>query len=183
MCDNIDIVNQAINGNKEAFCELISKNKSEIYKIAFLYTKHEQDSLDIFQDTVYKAFKSIKTIKNPEYFNTWIIRITINCCKNFIKSKKHIINNELLYINDTENDIDKIADTGSDVFNDASKKIDLLNALDKLDDNLKTIVILRYYNDLQLNQIAEILSCPVSTVKTRLYRALDILRHTLHNYL
>lgn len=174
-----DKIRSAAKGNKQAFYQLIHTKEEEIYKIAYLYTKQRQDSLDIFQDTVCHALKSIKTLKDPLYFDTWLIRITINCCNAHVKRKKRITENELLLLDEYEFDP---ADNETDVFENLSAKLDLLNAIDQLDVHSKTIVILRFYKDLPLSRIAEILSCPLSTVKTRLYRALAALKKLLPEY-
>ena len=179
MNSDTDLIQRAVKGNKQAFYQLIHNNKEEIYKIAYLYTKQSQNSLDIFQDTVYHALKSVKTLKDPLYFDTWLIRITINCCNAYVKRKKQITENELQVLDEYE--FDQI-DHEADVFENLSAKLDLWDAIDQLDTNSKTIVILRFYKDLSLSQISEILSCPLNTVKTRLYRALAALKDSLTDY-
>lgn len=179
MNSDTDLIQRAVKGNKQAFYQLIHNNKDELYKIAYLYTKQSRESLDIFQDTVYHALKSIKTLKDPLYFDTWLIRITINCCNAHMRRKKQIAENELQVLDEYE--FDEV-DHEADVFESLSAKLDLWNAIDQLDVNSKTIVILRFYKDLSLNQISEILSCPLSTVKTRLYRALATLKDLLKEY-
>jgi RNA polymerase sigma-70 factor, ECF subfamily len=76
-------VRKAKNGDKKAFQELIEQEKVKLYKIAYLYTKNENDALDIFQETLYKALSSIQNLKDEDYFSTWITRILINNAKDF----------------------------------------------------------------------------------------------------
>ena len=72
-------------GDDNAFYELISESKSQLYKTAFAYVKNKEEALDIVSDTVYKAYISIKKLKQPSFFNTWLTRILINTSLDYIK--------------------------------------------------------------------------------------------------
>jgi RNA polymerase sigma-70 factor (ECF subfamily) len=170
---DINKVTKAKKGDKNAFSELMQERKADIYRIAFVYAKNSDDALDILQNTVYKAFISIKKLNNVEYFNTWITRICINCCIDFIRKKKRITQKEIKYTEPGE--IDNLPESKDDL-SQIALSIDMYNAIDKLDENHKAIVILKYYQDLTLSQISDVLSCPIGTVKTRLNRSLGILR-------
>jgi len=156
----------AKNGDEIAFRELIEEKKAMLYRTAFAYTKNEDDAIEIVQETVYKAFISIKQLKEPAYFTTWLTRILINCAINYMKKQKRIIPlSEPIPI-----------DLASTNTGNAEEIMDLSFAIDQLEEKLKTVVILKYYQDLTIVQIAEILECPVGTVKTRLHMALKKLR-------
>ncbi|EGD46715.1 RNA polymerase, sigma-24 subunit, ECF subfamily [Ruminiclostridium papyrosolvens DSM 2782] len=170
----LEKVRNAIKGNKNAFAELMDERKKDIYRIAFIYVKNNLDAMDLFHDTVYNAFATIKKLKNPEFFNTWITRITINCCINFLKKKKRINKNEIQCID--SDDIYQYSDGTPDLSEVLSSNIDLIEAIEKLDIKLKTVILLKYYQDFTINQVAEIVECPIGTVKTRLNRALSLLR-------
>lgn len=71
-------VKRAINGDEKAFIELIEKQREKLYRVAYAYVKNEEDALDIVQETVYKAYISIDTLRKPKYFNTWLTKILIN---------------------------------------------------------------------------------------------------------
>ena len=161
-----DLVNEAKSGNEKAFCELIHMNKDVLYKTAYTYTKNKHDSLEILDDTVYKAYISIKKLKEAQYFNTWLMRILINKCINHLKKRKRIIflNNNLGVIEDAE------------IMRSTEDKLDLYNAIDNLDGKFKIIIILRYFHDLTVPQIADIMNYPIGTVKTYIYKALKKLR-------
>lgn len=81
-------IKQAKRGNEKAFQELIQDEKNKLFRMAYLYVKNEDDALDIVHDTIYKAFISIKKLKEPQYFSTWISRILINSALDFIKKKQ-----------------------------------------------------------------------------------------------
>lgn len=170
---DINKVAKARRGDRNAFSELIQERKDDIYRIVYVYVKNSDDALDILQNAVYKAFISIKRLNNIEYFNTWITRISINCCIDFIRKKKRITQNEIGSIEPEE--MENFSGDQDDL-SQIALSIDMFNAIDKLDENHKTIVILKYYQDLTLSQISDILTCPIGTVKTRLNRALGILR-------
>ncbi|MCC5801251.1 sigma-70 family RNA polymerase sigma factor [Rossellomorea vietnamensis] len=159
------LVEKAKKGDKKAFAQLIEEEKVKIYRTAFLYTKNKDDSLDIVQDSIYKALVSIKNLKEPNYFSSWLMRIVINSSLDFIKKKKKVIPLDLEIVDDI-----RLREFKSDY------KLDLFDAIDGLKDRYRTIIILKYYQDKTLKQIAEILDLPEGTVKSNLHRALQELR-------
>ena len=157
------------NLNDELFSDLIDICKENLYKIAFSYLKNEQNSLDAVSETIYKAYKNIDKLKNREFFNTWIIKILINSCKTVLK------NNKVIYIEE----YDKTKKDNLDILETDFKlsiKIDLYNAIDKLNDKFKSIIILKYLEDMSIIQISEVLNLPEGTVKVYLRRALGVLK-------
>lgn len=160
-----ETVLKAIDGNDDAFYILIQDRKAMLYKTAFAYVKNKQDAQDIVSDTVYKAYISIKKIKNPEFFNTWLTRILINCALDFIKKRKKVI-----YMDE----IHPISKESTSV--DPAQSIDMYHAIDKLEEKYKTVIILKYFQDLTLKEISEILKIPIGTVKTHLHQALKCMR-------
>ncbi|QDP39500.1 sigma-70 family RNA polymerase sigma factor [Radiobacillus deserti] len=168
----METVRRAMNGDDEAFYSLIQENKSTLYRTAFAYTKNEHDAIDIVQEAVYKAYISLGKLKEPDYFHTWLTRILINCAIDFLRKKKRVIPfDEPLPESVTSNGVleqKPVEDT-----------MDLLQAVANLNEKYKTVIILKYYRDLPLKQIAEILDCPIGTVKSRLNMALKKLRINL----
>lgn len=172
---DMDKVKKACKGDNDAFSELIQERKADIYKIAYTYMKNQDDALDVVHEVVYKAFISVTKLKSPESFNTWLIKITVNCCIDSLKRGQKLVRFEeaCSYSDEAEQ---------TDAFDDSTNlisSIDLFNAIDKLSMEQRTIVVLKYYQDLTLAQIAEILVCPLGTVKTRLNKALGLLRMDL----
>ncbi|EGD45760.1 RNA polymerase, sigma-24 subunit, ECF subfamily [Ruminiclostridium papyrosolvens DSM 2782] len=162
---------KAINGDKIASSELILERKEDIYRIAYVYMRNENDALDVLHDTIYRSYISIKKLKNPKFFNTWLTRIVINCSLNALKRKKKINDNEDKMLNEDIKDINTENTEDSII-----SGIDLMTSIERLAFSEKTIVILKYFQDLTVSQISEVLSCPIGTVKTRLNRALKLLR-------
>lgn len=159
-------VKLAIRGNEKAFEYLMDINKEMLYRTAFAYVKNEQNALDILQETVYKAYISIDKLKEPKYFKTWLTKILINTAISFINKNKKIV-----YMQDN-------ITNGSNCYESdmVNEKLDILSSIEKLDDKYKTIIILKYFQDLTITEISEVLDCPLGTVKTYLNRALNKLR-------
>ena len=85
------IVKKAIKGNDKAFIILMNQCKEQIYRTAFAYVKEEETALDIVQEVVCKAYKSIENLREPKFFNTWIMRIAINISTGFYNKKNKIV--------------------------------------------------------------------------------------------
>jgi RNA polymerase sigma-70 factor (ECF subfamily) len=162
---DMEKIEKAKKGDAQSFYELITERRELLYKTAYLYVKNEQDALDIVGETVYHAFRSIGKLKHAEYFTTWLVKILIN--QALLMKKKSRSGWPLL----TERDIAD-AEAGLAV----EDKLDLLEAVDRLNEPYKTVIILKYLHDLPNSQIAEILETPVGTVKTHLHRALKKLK-------
>ena len=142
-----------------------------MYRIAFSYSKNEETALDIVQEAITRALKNINKLKNEEYVKTWFYRILINECLQYIKKNKRIITCELQEI---ENKIvwnDNISIDGIDVY----KYVQTLN------EKLKTVIILRFFEDMKIDEIAQITKTNVNTVKSRLYRGLEELNKLMVN--
>lgn len=164
-----DLVNNAKRGDDTSFVELINFYKQNLYKMAFIYVRNEQDALDIVSDTVYKAYMNINKLRESQYFSRWIIKILINLSINKLKSNKNII-----YVDDYSL-LDKNSNISEMEFN-ISKNIDLYNAMDNLNIKYKNLIILKYFQDMTISQISKLLEYPEGTVKVYLRRALKKLK-------
>lgn len=136
-------------------------NYDKYYRLAYSYAHNQADALDIVQESAYKAILKCESIKKEKYVDTWIYRIVINTAVDFIRSKQK----ESLEIYEE--------DTG--VY-DKYEEYDLRQAMEKLDSAEKSIVILKYFEDLKLDEIADVMNENVNTIKSKLYRALKKLR-------
>ncbi|NFG62487.1 sigma-70 family RNA polymerase sigma factor [Clostridium sp. CMCC3677] len=148
---------KASKGDKEAFIELITENKLSLYRVAKGILKNEERVEDAIQNTILKAYENIVKIKKHEYFKTWIIRILINECKAIIKKEKRVI-----YLDET------IIEGN---YEDKYQNIDLETALNNIDEDLRELVVLYYFDDIPQKEIAKILNINETTVRTRLLRA------------
>ena len=154
---------QAKNGNEKAFLKLIEQEKIKLYKMAYMYMKSENDALDIVQETIMKAFIHIKSVKEEKYFSTWITRILINTALEAIRKNNKVVIFDKLIIEPVQS-------------SQQEERMDLLKAIRNLDEKYKTVIILKYYHDLTVSDIAEIVQYPEGTVKTNLHRGLNELK-------
>ena len=166
--NEIRLIKESMKGNKESFGILIKNNKEYLYKMAFLYVKDEQDALEVIHETIYRAFLNIEKLKKAKFFNTWITRILINVSIDFLKKKGK---NEML---DESTPIRKEKCEIS-----TEEKLDLYNAIDLLNDNYKTVIIMMYFNDMKIKDISRVMEIPENTVKTYLRRAKQALGEVL----
>lgn len=168
MVDFNEKVLRARLGDDNAFAELIGERKEMLYRTAFTYVKNKDDALDIVGETIYKAYISIKKLKEPQFFNTWLTRILINISLDHIKKNKKLLPFE-----------GEMAMNESVSSRDPAELLDLYYAVDRLEPKCKTIVILKYFQDFTLAQIAEVMECPIGTVKTYSMKDLKYAPHTL----
>ncbi len=159
----LTIKNKAYKIDGEVLQRLIEVDKQRLYRIAYIYVKNEDDALEIVQEAVYKAFLNIKKLKQPEFFNTWITRIIVNASLDYIKKR-----NRLVYIVD-EKELEKNA-------TEDMEYIDLYKAVDSLEGLYKTVIILKYFEDLKIKDIAKVLDITESNVKNYIHKALKQLR-------
>lgn len=148
---------------REILIEYIKENQERLYKIAYTYTRNQDLALDIVQEAVTKALENIHKLRQEEFVKTWFYRILINEALQTVKKNRKFIEYELLenkeYIHDNE---DKIVEN-----------IDIYNRIEKLNDKLKTVIILRFFENLKIEEIAIITKTNTSTVKSRLYKGLN----------
>ena len=148
---------------KEALVhECLVKNYEKYYRMAYSYVFCEQDAMDIVQEGAYRAILKSDLLKQPEYVDTWICKIVINEALRFLKKNK-------LASVDMESLPEQVKE-------DEVEDIDLQRALDKLDEQERAIVVLRYFEEEKLENIGKTMNLNVNTVKSRLYRAMDKLK-------
>ncbi len=143
----------------------IVENQDMFYRLVYSYVKNQEDALDIIQESIYKAIKNEKTLHDPMVIKTWFYRILINTSVDFIRKNKKIT-----YLPDS------ILELNANVEEDNYKDFELYEALGGLPEKYRTVVILRFFEDLKIEEIANVVGENVNSVKTRLYAALKKLR-------
>ena len=143
---------------------LIENEQERFYRIAYSYVKNREDALDIVHNAIVKALQSCPGLHSPEYAQTWFCRILINESISFLRKTRRLV------------PLEEIQEAADNTQPEQEAYLDLYAALDKLPPELKTVVILRFFEDMKLDEIAEVLSANLSTVKSRLYRALKLLK-------
>ena len=148
---------------KEKLKLYITNNLDKLYRLAFSYAKNEHDAEDIVNESVKRALDAIYQLEKEEFLGTWMYRIVINTASSYMKMKS-----KLIYI-------DEIIEHTL-VKEDKYQDTDLYNMVMKLDSKYRIVIVLRFYEDMAIDKIAEVLNENVSTVKTRLYKALKLLK-------
>lgn len=156
--------------SEKLLIRFITENKENMYRLAFSYVKNAENALDVVQDSIQKALSSLDTLKSEGAIKSWFYRIVVNTSLDFLRKHKRI---QLVD--------DKTLEFHSPVCEDAYHDVDLGKALDELPHAYRTVVVLRYFEDLKIEEIAGVLDENISTVKTRLYHALRKLRITMSN--
>ena len=162
------LVKKAKKGNDKAFLKLFQTYEKEIYRTAFVYVNNQNDALDVVQETAYRAFKSIKNLKEPVYFKTWLFKIAINCAIDIIQKQKKIIPLKPEFEDMISGDPNE----------DVLLTMSLKDLLERLSEEEKSVILLRFYQDMTLKEVSETLRIPLGTAKTILYRALKKLRNS-----
>ena len=151
----------------DAFMESIEENMQSMYKTAWAILRNEEDVADALQETIVKGFESLHTLRRPEFFKTWMIRILINTCLQIRKQRRRLLTfGDDLPEMPVEDSYD--ADSGFKA---------LLNMVDEAD---RLLLTLYYADEFKVSEIAELLEMNVNTVKTRLSRAREKIRRGLY---
>ena len=161
------LAKKAKNGNVSAYGKLIESLKEYLYKTAMLSVKNEDVALDMVGECILRGFQKIHTMKNPEYFKTWLTRILFNVINDYHRSENYNEDVDAFEMPEPEKSIQK------------EDKMDLYQAIDLLSDQYKQVIILKYFDDLKIQEIAYVMGIPEGSVKAYLHRAKEDLKHLL----
>ena len=168
------LVRLAKNGNKAAFGKLARKYRDTVLSLVYDFLKDYQIAQDVAQDVFIKAFKNIGDFEERSRFSSWLFRIAVNTSldarKNQSRRRKFLSKKDVY-----DESVQKSANQ------DMQDGIDdtLVNALNKLSDHQQTAIIMRYFHDSSIREIAEVLDCSESTVRIHLHRAIQKLDKSL----
>ena len=170
--EDTDLIRQAAKGSVESYNLLVSRWEKRIYNYLLRITTNREDALDLTQDVFLKAYQNLRKLDNPARFAPWLYRIAHNEAYSMFRKRK------------PETDIDELEPEatgtgitigGSSVF-PIELSIAVAGALGRLSPDQREAVVLKIYQGFKFEEMSEILSCPVSTVKSRLYTALELLK-------
>lgn len=144
--------------------DYIVNNQESFYKVAYSYVKNQDDALDIVHDSICKALSKLDSLKDEEAIKPWFYKILINSSIDYIrKNSKYVTLGEELLFEECNS-------------NDTYTDIDLQRALEKLPEEYRVIIVLRYFEDMKIDEIANVLSQNTNTIKTKLYTGLRRLK-------
>jgi len=162
-------------GDKRAFDLLVLKYQHKIISLVGRYVKDHHEAMDVSQEAFIKAYRALPNFRGDSQFYTWLYRIAINTAKNYLVSRSR-------RPPDVDVEANEYGDYGSaDVMADVDTPENLMardqlqdkvfSTLDKLPDDLKTALTLREFEGMSYEEIAQVMDCPVGTVRSRIFRA------------
>lgn len=163
-----ELIKKAQNGDEDAFTQIIISLENELYKVGRMRLECEDDINEAVQETIIQTFKSIKKVKKPQFFKTWLIKILINNCNKIYNKKKKNITvgyNESIIYTETDSNIEK-----------SNNKMDFFLMVKKLNYNERIALTLYYAERFTTKEISQILKEPESTIKNRILRAKNKLK-------
>ena len=152
-----DLIERAKAGDSAAFVELMESQKSTMYKVARSYLRNDADAADAMSETVLACFEKLGSLRQPQYFRTWLVRILIRKCQDILRDRRRSV------------PLDEIAQVGRD--DPGHARVEFLDLLDSLDEKYRTVLLLYYGEGFTVGEIAQAMDLKVETVKTRLKRA------------
>ena len=161
------LVKKAQRGDPRAFEELVVGDQEYLYRMAYLQVRSEADALDVVQETILKAYKSRKTLRDPDLFRSWLTKILLNAALDLLRRRKP---QEPL-----EENLEAPAPQGLS----PEERMDLYQALEDLSEPYRGLVKLKYLDGYTIREISESTGMPAGTVSVYLRRAMDKLRASL----
>lgn len=156
-------INESVNSSPESFERLVNTVKVKLYKTGMAILKNDDDVCDAIQETLLSAYKNFESLREKQYFSTWITRILINKCYDIIKKNKKVAYlNEQMEVEANESYYDRYKEDST-----------VERVLSQISTELKLVTVLYYYDEFSVKEISEMLNIPEGTVKSRLARARD----------
>ena len=176
-----ELVARAVGGDAESFNQLILRWERPIYALAYRVIGLEEDARDVCQETFLRAFRALPGFKGQAKFSSWLYRIALNLCRDWIRKQRRA---PTMQMPEGVDPLEMASDRGP------AESIETLvarrelsavveEAMALLPEEQRTAIILKEYHGMTFQEIAELQGCPLSTVKTRLYQGLSVLRRHL----
>ena len=152
----------------EKLIQYILENQDRFYRVAYSYTRHQEDALDAVQSAVCKALGAYENIKNADAIKTWFYKILINECLTVLKKRGKVV-----LTADTVEQEEVYYEKGYEQGGDIEQE------LEKLEMDIQVIIKLRFFEEMSLKEISGITGLNLNTVKTKLYRGLKLLKENI----
>ena len=148
---------------EKIFEEYIKGNKEKLYKISYIYLKNKDDAMDVIHESIVKAYRKLDSIKDLNNIDKWFIRLLINTSIDYIRK-----NSKMILMEDKDMEV---------LINKSKEQEDGFNLLiENLNEELRLIIILKYFHGYKISEISEILNLKESQVKNKIHKALNLLR-------
>ena len=152
----------------EKLIQYILENQDRFYRVAYSYTRHQEDALDAVQSAICKALEAHENIKNADAIKTWFYKILINECLTVLKKRGKVV-----LTADTVAQEEAYYEKGYEQGGDIEQE------LEKLEMDIQVIIKLRFFEEMSLKEISSITGFNLNTVKTKLYRGLKLLKENI----
>ncbi|MGI9212262.1 MAG: RNA polymerase sigma factor RpoE [Methylococcaceae bacterium] len=178
-----DLVHRVQRGDKKAFDVLVTKYQYKIVQLVSRYIKDQHEALDVAQESFIKAYRAMPNFRGDSAFYTWLYRIAINTAKNHLATRSRRPSDGEIDVEEAEQ-----FESGSRLRNTETPEGLLMTeelagviqkALNDLPDELRTAITLREFEGLSYDEIAEVMKCPVGTVRSRIFRAREAIEKRL----
>lgn len=176
-----ELVARSIGGDTESFNQLVVRWERPIYALAYRVIGREEDARDVCQETFLRAFRSIHGFRGQAKFSSWLYRIALNLCRDWIRRERRapVVQApegvDVIEMASEQGPVESIEELVSR--RDIGRLVE--RAMAALSEEQRTAIILKEYQGLTFQEIADLQGCPLSTVKTRLYQGLSVLRREL----
>jgi RNA polymerase sigma-70 factor (ECF subfamily) len=181
MASDEELVARAMSGDTESFNQLVKRWERPIYALAYRTLGREEDARDVTQDTFLRAFKSLSGFRGQAKFSSWLYRIALNLCRDWMRRHRRT---PVVQAPEGVDVVELASEQGpAESIEDLVARRDMSaivqRAMAALSEEQRTTIILKEYQGLTFQEISELQGCPLSTVKTRLYQGLTVLRREL----
>ena len=176
-----ELVSRSIGGDQDSFNQLVLRWERPIYALAYRVIGREEDARDVCQETFLRAFRALNGFRGQAKFSSWLYRIALNLCRDWIRRERRtpIVQApeelevlEMAAIREPSVSIEDLV-----ARRELTRVVE--RAMAQLPEEQRTAIILKEYHELTFQEIADLVGCPLSTVKTRLYQGLAVLRREL----
>ena len=177
-----ELVTRAKAGDLDSFNQLVSRWERPIYALAYRTLGREEDARDVVQEAFLRAYRGLKGFKGEAKFSSWLYRITLNLCRDWSRRERRAPIVQVPEGTDPVELADERVQTTESVEDLVARRemsAAVAKAMAELPDEQRTAILLKEYHGLTFQEIASMLDCPLSTVKTRLYQGLTVLRKHL----
>jgi RNA polymerase sigma-70 factor (ECF subfamily) len=176
-----ELVARSMGGDLDSFNQLVLRWERPIYALAYRVIGREEDARDVAQETFLRAFRALGGFKGQAKFSSWLYRITLNLCRDWIRKQRRTP------VAQAPEGVDIIELAGEATPGETIEQLvgrkqlgrAVSKAMAMLPEEQRTAIILKEYHGLTFQEIADMLDCPLSTVKTRLYQGLSVVRKQL----
>jgi RNA polymerase sigma-70 factor (ECF subfamily) len=184
---DFELVKLVQQGNKRSFDLLVIKYQSRVLAIVGRFVKDHAEAQDVAQEAFIKAYRAIKNFRGDSAFYTWLYRIAVNTAKNFLLARKRRPGTDVALDDEEQFSDDIVAlqeiETPESTLVREQLKHIIDNAISALSEELRTAICLREFDGLSYEEIAEALDCPIGTVRSRIFRAREVLDEKIKQFM